>query len=82
MLSFSLDALLKLSKTTSPKKLLDYDCITLYISFCEGTFNYTKNISISEYSLWSKIIVAKWQIFLPNNSKFAVFENHWQKKKV
>ena len=29
MLSSSLDALLKLSKTTSPQKLLNYDCLTL-----------------------------------------------------
>ena len=31
MLSSSLDALLKLSKTTSPSKLFDYDCATLYV---------------------------------------------------
>ena len=31
MLSSSLDTLLKLSKTTSPQKLLAYDCVTLYI---------------------------------------------------
>ena len=30
MLSSSLDAMLKLSKTTSPPKLFDYDCVTLY----------------------------------------------------
>ena len=30
MLSSTLNALLKLSKTTSPKKLFDYDCITLH----------------------------------------------------
>ena len=30
MLSSFLDALLKLSKTTSPTKLFDYDCKTLY----------------------------------------------------
>ena len=30
MLSSSLDALLKLSKTTSPNKLFDYDYVTLY----------------------------------------------------
>ena len=31
MLSSSLDTLLKVSKTTSQKKLFDYDCVTLYI---------------------------------------------------
>ena len=31
MLSSSLDVLLKLSKTTSPQKLFDYDCKTLYL---------------------------------------------------
>ena len=31
MLSSSLDALLKLSKTSSPQKLFDYDCVTLYL---------------------------------------------------
>ena len=31
MLYSSLDTLLKVSKTTSPKKLLAYDCVTLYI---------------------------------------------------
>ena len=31
MLSSSLDALLKLSKTTSAQKLFDYDCVTLWI---------------------------------------------------
>ena len=30
MLHLSLDALLKLSKTPSPQKLFDYDCVTLY----------------------------------------------------
>ena len=30
MLSLSLYAMLKLSKTTSPQKLFDHDCITLY----------------------------------------------------
>ena len=32
MLSSTLDTLLKLSKTTYPEKLLDYDCIKLYRS--------------------------------------------------
>ena len=31
MLSSSLYTMLKLSKTTSPNKLFDYDCLTLYI---------------------------------------------------
>ena len=31
MLSSSLDKLLELSKTTSPQKLLAYDCVTLYV---------------------------------------------------
>ena len=31
MLSLSLDTLLKVSDTTSPQKLFDYDCVTLYI---------------------------------------------------
>ena len=31
MLSSSLDTLLKMSKTTYPKKLFAYDCVTLYI---------------------------------------------------
>ena len=30
MLSSSLDTVLKVSKTTSPQKLFDYDCVTLY----------------------------------------------------
>ena len=30
-MSSSLDSLLKLSKMTSPQKLFDYDCITLYL---------------------------------------------------
>ena len=30
MLSSSQDTLLKVSKTTSPQKLFDYDCVTLY----------------------------------------------------
>ena len=41
MLSLSLDALFKLSKTTSPQKLFDYDCITLYsktVSLAESTW--------------------------------------------
>ena len=33
MLSASRDTLLKLSKTTSPKKLFAYDCATLYVTF-------------------------------------------------
>ena len=31
MLPSSLDTLLKLSKTTSPQKLFEFDCVTLYI---------------------------------------------------
>ena len=31
MLSSSLDVFLKLSKTTSPQKLFNYDCKTLYL---------------------------------------------------
>ena len=31
MLSSSLDTLLNVSKTTSPQKLIDYDCVTLYL---------------------------------------------------
>ena len=31
MLYSSLDALLKVSKTASPQKLFDYDCVTLYV---------------------------------------------------
>ena len=31
MLSSSLDTLLNLSKTTCPKKLFAYDCVTLYV---------------------------------------------------
>ena len=30
MLSSSLDALLKVSKKSSPRKLFDYDCVTLF----------------------------------------------------
>ena len=30
MLSSSLDTLLKVTKTTSPQKLLAYDCVTMY----------------------------------------------------
>ena len=33
MLSSSLYAMLKLSKTTSPNKLFDYDCVTLYMCY-------------------------------------------------
>ena len=35
MLSSSLYILSKLSKTTSPKKLFDYDCVTLYTFLVE-----------------------------------------------
>ena len=31
MLFSSLDTLLNLSKATSPQKLFDYDCVTLYV---------------------------------------------------
>ena len=31
MVSSSLNVLLKLTKTSSPQKLFDYDCVTLYI---------------------------------------------------
>ena len=34
MLSSSLDVLLKLSKTTFPKNIFDYDCETLYNVHC------------------------------------------------
>ena len=36
MLSSSLDALLKLSKTTSPKKLFDNDCMTMNLTLGGG----------------------------------------------
>ena len=32
MLSSSLFAMIKMSKTSSPQKLFDYDCVTLYVS--------------------------------------------------
>ena len=35
MLSSSLYTMLNLTKTTSPNKLFDYDCITLYIHICK-----------------------------------------------
>ena len=31
MLSSSLSTMLKLSKTSFPEKLFDYDCVTLYV---------------------------------------------------
>ena len=43
MLSSSLDALLKVSKTTSPQKLFAYDCVTLYSN--------TSNDHYYDYSL-------------------------------
>ena len=43
MLSSSLHTLLKLSKTTSPNKLFDNDCVTLYADF-PFSFLYYKNI--------------------------------------
>ena len=41
MLSSSLDALLKLSKTSSPQKLFDYDCVTLYFE----VYIFTPNVA-------------------------------------
>ena len=35
MLTSSLDALLKLSKTSLPQKLFDYDSITLYLNLAK-----------------------------------------------
>ena len=49
MLSSSLDVLLKLSKTTSPKNLFDYDCVTLYIQ--DGNINNDYN---NDYNLMTK----------------------------
>ena len=50
MLSSSLDTLLKVSKTTYPKKLFAYDCVTL--QFTEEPLH-TK---IIQYYLWLHII--------------------------
>ena len=38
MLSSSLHFMLKISKTISPQKLIDYDWITLYFFVCGATF--------------------------------------------
>ena len=40
MLSSSLDTLLKVAKTTSPQKLFDYDCVTLYVTIKKTFFKY------------------------------------------
>ena len=44
MFSSSLDALLKLSKTTPSQKLFDYDDVTLY----QNAENYQKKADVSE----------------------------------
>ena len=41
MLSSSLDALLKLSKTSSHHKLFDYNCVRLYCYFVSLLLNYS-----------------------------------------
>ena len=52
MLSLSLDTLLKVSKTTSPLKLFDYDCVTLFAPDIEQIYNFQgylpPNIFIAE----------------------------------
>ena len=59
MLSSSLDALLKLSKVTSPQKLFDYDCITLYSlvgpklsSLVEGFSRHEQDRSFKTYIMF------------------------------
>ena len=54
MLSSSLDALLKVSKTTSSPKLFDYDCLTLYhslyILFCGRYVPFILNNKLFSFS--------------------------------
>ena len=45
MLSLSLDVQLKLSKMTSPQRLFDYDCITLYIKITCKTYSSLASIA-------------------------------------
>ena len=73
MLSSSLDELLKLSKTSSPQKLFDYDCVTLYdlnlkygestviLFFSEQSLEEIKPNNKNTYSMY-------WKMLLKNNS--------------
>ena len=65
MVSSSLDTLLKLSKTTSPNKLFDYKCVTLYVAVivficlftstvCTTTFSYSNCTAVYTKPLTNK----------------------------
>ena len=70
MLSSSCNALLKLSKTTYPQKLFDYDCITLYIviNVYFRSFLYKGNFFMKRSS--STLVEAGGNILLNTVSKY------------
>ena len=57
MLSSSLHTLLKVSKTTSPKKLFAYDCVTLYIHVQFIHLQYTYIFCISWKTIFMAILI-------------------------
>ena len=68
MLSSSLDTLLKMSKTTSPKKLFAYDCVTLYIK--KNMFpKYITSRSCPENVTLQQDFLRRLQLSEPSNQK-------------
>ena len=64
MLSSSIDALLKVSKTTSDQKLFDYDCVTLYILM---------DIDSGYITLCPLFLNQLTQICMPRQENFSLF---------
>ena len=65
MMSSYLDTLLKVSKTTSPQKLFDYDCILLYI----------KNFFLIQNELKLKTYIDKKKENVPENTPSIMLRN-------
>ena len=55
MLSSSLYAMIKLSKKSSPQKLFDYDCVTLYVLYSVYKVEYRGAAALKNIYVYYKI---------------------------
>ena len=69
MLSSFLDALLKLPKTSSPQKLFDYDCATLYLNRYIYIYyqNYYLPMPLDGFPIFAPNSICRSNSFSPGN---------------
>ena len=75
MMSSSLHTMLKLSKTSSPQKLFDYNCVTLYLNLAKNIL--LKKVLGAKYFL--KMAIKK---FKTVPMKRNLYGGNWKLEKV